>query len=198
MVLSTKDKILAKALTLFNEQGTDFVTVRHIANELGISHGNLCYHFANTDVIIEALYQQLVDKLNELTIQMTGLSENQLTILYQLSYRSFEILHQYRFLMLDFVRIMRRIPTLKLHFKALMQIRQEQFRHIIASMQANGFIDIPEKNIAPLIEQALLFGDFWISRAEILFDGNEQEKIAYYHKTFYALFEPYLCGNADW
>ena len=27
---------------------------------------------------------------------------------------------------------------------------------------------------------------------------NEQEKIAYYHKTFYALFEPYLCGNADW
>ena len=192
MELSTKDKILEKSLALFNEQGSDLVTVRHIAHELGISHGNLCYHYANTDIIIEALYQQLVDKLNELTKEMASISENQVESLFPLSYRSFEILYQYRFLMLDFVRIMRRIPSIKSHFKALMLIRQEQFKHLIAGMKASNLMDIPEKNVDTLIEQALLFGDFWISRAEILYDGPTEDKIAYYHKAFYALFEPYM------
>ena len=43
--MKTKDKIIAKAIDLFNIHGTKAISTNHIAKELGISPGNLYYHF---------------------------------------------------------------------------------------------------------------------------------------------------------
>ena len=56
---NTKEKILAAALKLFNEFGYSNVTIRMIASDLGISSGNLNYHFSNRIEILEALYFQM-------------------------------------------------------------------------------------------------------------------------------------------
>ena len=47
------------ALSLFNEQGTAAVSTNHIAAELGISVGNLYWHFGDKEAIIRALFQEL-------------------------------------------------------------------------------------------------------------------------------------------
>jgi AcrR family transcriptional regulator len=70
MKIKTKDKILATSLRLFNQQGVDTLTVRDIAQEVGISHGNLCYHFANVEEIVFRLYENLVAELNLIMIEM--------------------------------------------------------------------------------------------------------------------------------
>lgn len=57
--MKTRDKIIHTALGLFNEQGTKAVTTNHIAAAIGISPGNLYYHFRNKEDIIRAIFEQM-------------------------------------------------------------------------------------------------------------------------------------------
>ena len=60
----TKKRILEASLTMFNELSERQVTTNHIARELGISPGNLYYHFKNKDEIIVSLYRHLIDRIS--------------------------------------------------------------------------------------------------------------------------------------
>ena len=61
---NTKDRILDTSLELFNSLGLSKVTLRTIANKMGISQGNLNYHFKKREEIIETLYFQLVQNID--------------------------------------------------------------------------------------------------------------------------------------
>lgn len=56
---STPERILSTALRLFNSDGADRVAIYKIASELGISPGNLTYHFAKKQDIIYSLVDRL-------------------------------------------------------------------------------------------------------------------------------------------
>lgn len=70
--MGTKEKILATALELFNEQGIDVITIRHIAKEMGISHSNIQYYFKNADDIITTIYVNHINELNTLPVFTAG------------------------------------------------------------------------------------------------------------------------------
>lgn len=62
--MKTKDKIILASLDLFNEKGERNVSTNHIAAHLGMSPGNLYYHFRNkSDIIYEIFknYELMVD-----------------------------------------------------------------------------------------------------------------------------------------
>ncbi|MFH3855007.1 TetR/AcrR family transcriptional regulator, partial [Acinetobacter baumannii] len=57
------------SLQLFNERGERSVTTNHIAAELGISPGNLYYHFRNKhEIIKELMHQYQVETLEMLSL----------------------------------------------------------------------------------------------------------------------------------
>lgn len=96
----TKQRILQISLQLFNERGERAITTNHIAAELGISPGNLYYHFRNKQDIIKelmTLYQQQ-------TIAMLALPEDR-AVNANDKIRYFQVLSgqlwQYRFLHRD-------------------------------------------------------------------------------------------------
>lgn len=66
MASKTAERILAAALTLFNEHGENSVTSVDIAMELDISPGNLYYHFKGKEQIIDGLVHWYGDAMQNL------------------------------------------------------------------------------------------------------------------------------------
>jgi AcrR family transcriptional regulator len=214
--LKTRERILEAARILFNKHGTDEVSTRHIATELGMSHGNLCYHFPRKEDIIEALYKQLAERMNAqvLALQPSSTQEPkrtsgssrkktmaqntqpQMTLESLLvgTVRSFEVLYEYKFLMLDFVSIMRKLPSVREHYTELVRIRKQQFSALRAYCIAEGWMksETASRFDTTMNEAMFIVGDFWMASAEILYEGEESAKIPYYAKVMEALIVPLL------
>ena len=60
---NTYNRIIDISLQLFNEEGERNISTNHISQRLGISPGNLYYHFANKDEIIFCLFSRYREEL---------------------------------------------------------------------------------------------------------------------------------------
>ena len=60
----TRERIVEASLELFNSRGERNVTTNHIAAHLGISPGNLYYHFRNKQAIIAELFSQYAERVD--------------------------------------------------------------------------------------------------------------------------------------
>ncbi|MDO5059179.1 MAG: TetR/AcrR family transcriptional regulator [Neisseria sp.] len=96
---NTFDRIIAASLQLFNEEGERNVSTNHIAAHLGISPGNLYYHFRNKEEIIVRLYRQYSTAIMA-WLQDAPLPQNMQDTADYLN-GIFEIMWQYRFLFSD-------------------------------------------------------------------------------------------------
>lgn len=195
--MTTKERIRAAALLLFNERGTDTVTVRHIAAETGISHGNLCYHYSNTDAIVESLYDQLVDQLSARIDAVVHVDSLTLSVLKALANETICVFYEYRFLFLDFAGIMRRLPALREKYRVLVGQRKAVFLQLLGQLRVNGLLrpELYPDQDNDLLEQLFILGDFWLASAAILDEGTEAQRVTHYQRVVRSLLVPMLTGS---
>lgn len=62
--IETKSKIINSAIMLFNQHGLANVRLQMIADESGISIGNLVYHFKNKEAIVESSILSLQEEFS--------------------------------------------------------------------------------------------------------------------------------------
>lgn len=62
--MTTKERILATAIEQFNLKGYETVTLAELAELLGISRGNLAYHFKEKDLILKEIAQQIQSEID--------------------------------------------------------------------------------------------------------------------------------------
>lgn len=191
--MTTKEKILKAALQLFNKHGISSITVRDIAKEIGISHGNLCYHYPATNDIIQALYDELSRKVNDLLDKLEP-NENVFQMHSDAIRTIFTLANKYKFFYLHFIEIIQRIPALKKKHYQLIEERKTQIRYFFDILRQNDLFrkDLSQEQYELLIMHCFLYGDFWISNSEVLYKGPQSEKINYYVNGYFGLFMPYL------
>jgi AcrR family transcriptional regulator len=105
----TKQKILDASLMLFNENGISNVRLQQIADEAGISVGNLAYHFNNKEAITESLITNVITALQDL-LRHYGkyASLNDLDFFFKEFYR---LCTQFRVSNFDILEIKRNFPA---------------------------------------------------------------------------------------
>ena len=62
--MNTRDKIIDLAVKHFNRKGYSAVSLFQIANEMGISRGNLTYHFKDKDALLESIANEMWQKID--------------------------------------------------------------------------------------------------------------------------------------
>lgn len=197
----TKRKILATALRLFNERGLPTVTLRTIAGEMGISQGNLNYHFKKRSDIIEALYFQLVALIDEGMAKYFQ-AKVDLKMVFGMSAEVMGRFYAYRFFMLDFVQIMRANAVVKAHYAELSTLREAQFSNLFEQLVGCGLMrpaELPNEYLY-LYKRLQILGDFWISSAVVTLPKLTEEAVAEYAVILNQGIFPYLTpqGVAEW
>jgi hypothetical protein len=189
----TREIILDTSLELFNSFGLSQVALRTIAKKMGISQGNLNYHFKKRDDIIEGLYFQLVKNIDSSMSSMQE-SKNPFQLLVSISETIMFNFHEYRFFLLDFTQIMRENKKIKKHYSELTIQREEQFSMLFNLLIKEGLM---RKEILPneyknLYKRFQILGDFWISDAEILNSNITKKTILTYSVILIQAIFPYL------
>jgi AcrR family transcriptional regulator len=192
--MQTKEKILATALALYNDRGINVITSRHIAAGMGISPGNLHYHFKHTDDIIKGLYDILANEFEQLMVQAQQTSIVHFDALKVFSVYSVTIAYNYRFFFLNFVDIVNRIPFIKQHYKQIVIRRKKEFKKVFTKLTEAGVFrsDIPESIWDALVIQIFIVADHWLAENEGTRQLKGNQAIKYYANILDALFYPYL------
>lgn len=60
----TKAKILSVAIEVFNERGYSSVNLRELSEMIGVSRGNLTYHFKDKEELLEAIVTEMWDHIS--------------------------------------------------------------------------------------------------------------------------------------
>lgn len=109
---NTANRIIDASLHLFNEQGERNISTNHIANHMGISPGNLYYHFANKDEIIVQLFKRYSAELFEYLSEVTPDSLSEVSAIFNYMAGIYDVMWRYRFLFSDVNALLLRSATL--------------------------------------------------------------------------------------
>lgn len=191
---NSKEKILQKALELFNDKGFTNVSIRLIATELNISHSNLIYHYKTKNDIATALHNELLEKaiaLNNQTVNYTDFIQG----LFESTKQGFEILYDYRFLMIDLNFILKENQALKTTFLEVEKVRAKMYQDVISNAIKNNDL---RKELYPneydfFINQIKIFSDSWIVSSQIYHtDLTKNQIIDLYADLFIKMWFSYL------
>ena len=162
MARQTRERILDTSLAMFNAAGEPNVTTNHIADELGISPGNLYYHFRNKDDIVEQLFSRYEARIDDALLVPEDRLPNLEDIWLQL-HLVFECMWAYRFLYRDLVDILARNRKLKLRFARIMTRASASADAMMRGLVRAGVMRASDAEIRAVAENVLLVATFWLS-----------------------------------
>lgn len=174
MARQTRERILDTSLAMFNAAGEPNVTTNHIADELGISPGNLYYHFRNKDDIVEQLFTRYEQRIDDALLVPEERVPNLEDIWLQL-HLVFECMWAYRFLYRDLVDILARNRKLKLRFARIMTRASASAAAMMRGLVRAGVMCASEAEIRGIAENVLLVATFWQSFSAVRNGKGEPE-----------------------
>ena len=190
--MKTRDRILETTLRLFNEEGVPKVSTNRIADELGMSPGNLHYHFKSKEQLVEWLFRRLEADLAPF-MQSSGtliaLDDVWLSL-----HLSFEVMEKYRFIYTDVDFLLREFPRSGARVRSLTLSAIDIARIVCANLASNGVLHGSVEELDGLAFQMAFTATCWSTFSRLLQMGNASAPgYAAYHVL--TLMSPYLADD---
>lgn len=167
--MKTKDKIINKAIEMYNTLGVTNVSSRNLSSELGISHGNLEYHFKVKADLINAIYDKMRSEISEV-YEEGDIDRDPFEHFQSLLSTLENFQNTYLFFNLDLLEISRKFPEVKKKLDDTLQLRKRQTAFMIKRfVESKYFKEEPFDGCYLRLQHTIrILITFWKSQEEIL------------------------------
>ena len=191
--MDTKDKIIATAIDLFNIHGTKAISTNHIAKEMGISPGNLYYHFGSKNDIIRSISDNFSNELGSvLKIQLDTISDfsSNLTSLFN---RFFKIQQSYQFLFLEGVHLTKQDSRLLDNYTNLRSLIKKGYHELLSNLVKIKIMKRESLNIIDdLLDTQWIIMWYWINHTILDRNTYDDFQIKKGIKLSFSIIKPQL------
>ena len=177
----TAERILLASLELFNRFGVPNVSTTMIAADLGISPGNLYYHYPAKEELINGLFKRYENSLGELLPASQGVRDVEDAWFF--THSLFELVWQYRFLYRDLNDLLSNNRLLETQFKGVLQHKTQAMRQLLSGLSGAGAMNIDRREVAAAANNMVVVVTYWLSfeyvqnPRQALETGNAQQAL---------------------
>ena len=157
----TAERILDVALELFNRFGEPNVSTTVIAAELGISPGNLYYHYPAKDELINSLvarFEGPLDTLLGAAADVRNVEDAWLVV-----HMLFEHIWQHRFLYRDLNDLLSKNRHLELRFQRVLQAKREAIDRLLTGLGAADAVRLDATKPSAVAGAMVVVLTYWLS-----------------------------------
>ena len=191
--MNTKERIIATAIDLFNLHGTKAISTNHIAKEMGISPGNLYYHFRSKNDIIRSISDNFSNELGSVfKIQLDTISDfsSNLTSLFN---RFFKIQQSYQFLFLEGVHLTRQDSRLLDNYTNLRNLIKKGYHELLSNLVKIKIMKKQSLNIIDdLLDAQWIIMWYWINHTILDRNTYDDSQIKKGIKLSFSIIKPQL------
>ena len=187
---ATRDRILEACRTLFNERGPAEVTTSEIAQCVGISEGNLHYHFRRKEQLVVALFDQFEAALDRAGTPAAGLARVPEPHRAYLA-GWFNMMWEWR--LFYAAGVYRLAPSLQPRLKHLTDRGQAQVKLTLDGLVRSGVLCAEPAEIDRLVVNAWIVSSYWIDylRSRQGVETVTRDHLRWGYAQVEALFTPY-------
>lgn len=157
----TAERILEVTLELFNRFGEPNVSTTLISAELGISPGNLYYHYPAKDELINSLFDRYEKALNELLNASDDVRDVEDAWFFM--HTLFELIWQYRFLYRDLNDLLSKNRRLETHFQWVLKNKTRAVKALLNGMGRSGAMHMDSREVEATATSMVVVLTYWLS-----------------------------------
>lgn len=176
--MKTRERILECALQLFNHKGEPNVSTMEVANEMGISPGNLYYHFHGKEPLVLGLFERFQAELAPL-LDPPPDAQLEAEDYWLFLHLIVERMAHYRFLFQDLSNLAGRLPKLAKGIRNLLTALKRTLASLLARLKAAGQLVSDTQALGQLVEQITMTLLFSLDYQRVLDRKGEVQVVIY-------------------
>jgi AcrR family transcriptional regulator len=157
----TAERILDTTLELFNRYGEPNVSTTLISAELGISPGNLYYHYPAKEELITTLFDRYDVALADLLQAAEEVGDVEAAWLF--FHMLFELIWAYRFLYRDLNDLLSNNRRLETHFQFVLQRKTKAVQTVLDGIGRAQGLRMAGRDVEPVATAMVVVLTYWLS-----------------------------------